>query len=908
MFTLKSYQVSALECLEDFLTECTQKAVDKAFVEYAERMQIQRAKYHDVFNGQPCVCLRIPTGGGKTIIGAAAIKKIDDSYCQTGAPIVLWLTPSDAITTQTLKALKDNQHPYRLALEKDFPGAIVTDVEGVETLTTSDLGEKCVVVVSTIQTFNIDNTNQRCVYGHNEALEPFFADIPEDVDALEKIQETDIKEENGVLTRRNIGKIKFSLANLLALYKPIIIVDEAHNNRTERFFRTLNRLSPSVVLELTATPIKSVNNVIYQVSAWELKAADMIKLPIVLRGYDSSWENCLLESVNQRNLLERKASDDEDYIRPILLIQAMQKGQSPSPEEVKTYLTETLKIPAVQIAIATGSQKDLDGVDLFDQKTPIRYVITIKALKEGWDCSFAYVLCSLQNIHSAKDVEQLLGRIMRMPYAKKRAVPDLNRAYADVVSTSTYVAANLLRDNIVEQLGFDQMAAAEIIEQVEEKTGEETLGGLFAPVPETQPHTVVSAGDDLEDEIKKAGLSNTVKVTALPDDPENKKTDGEKKIVLTVKATINTEDMDKLKQVIHKVSTTKTVKENEQAVDQVVQDLARHSSKKLQLEFPNFNVPRLCYRDGDDVRPVDDKVPSTWNPLSYSKNIIFQPRESVTEMVLDVEEKSKRIQYEENKETSLTQALIAVEYTEIDLIKSLMAEIKRPDVKPTDLSRFVADVVRNKLMGEQKFDLLTLVRNRVALKNAFKALLEQNFKEAVKEGYQQQLDLACADVESRYVFPFDPDRYEATRPYDSSRGGRIFKKHYYPVIDDLTYKLLSGRTTEEYFCADAIETNCHVKTWVRNIPRGQYSFHLPLSNGHKFFPDFVAMLDDGRILVIEYKGEALKTNDDSKEKRDIGELWEKHSNGKGLFLFATYKDDNGRDVYQQIADKISGCY
>lgn len=217
MFTLKSYQVSALECLEDFLTECTQKAVDKAFVEYAERMQIQRAKYHDVFNGQPCVCLRIPTGGGKTIIGAAAIKKIDDSYCQTGAPIVLWLTPSDAITTQTLKALKDNQHPYRLALEKDFPGAIVTDVEGVETLTTSDLGEKCVVVVSTIQTFNIDNTNQRCVYGHNEALEPFFADIPEDVDALEKIQEADIKEENGVLTRRNIGKIKFSLANLLAL-------------------------------------------------------------------------------------------------------------------------------------------------------------------------------------------------------------------------------------------------------------------------------------------------------------------------------------------------------------------------------------------------------------------------------------------------------------------------------------------------------------------------------------------------------------------------------------------------------------------------------------------------------------------------------------------------------------------
>ena len=83
------------------------------------------------------------------------------------------------------------------------------------------------------------------------------------------------------------------------------------------------------------------------------------------------------------------------------------------------------------------------------------------------------------------------------------------------------------------------MAAAEIIEQAEEKTGDEILGGLFAPVPETQPQMVVSAGDSLEDEIKKAGLSDTVKVTPLPEDPEDKKTDGEKKVVLTVKATIS---------------------------------------------------------------------------------------------------------------------------------------------------------------------------------------------------------------------------------------------------------------------------------------------------------------------------------------------------------------------------------
>lgn len=51
----------------------------------------------------------------------------------------------------------------------------------------------------------------------------------------------------------------------------------------------------------------------------------------------------------------------------------------------------------------------------------------MQALKEGWDCSFTYVFCSVANIHSAKDVEQILGRVLRMPYAKRRKNEVLNR-------------------------------------------------------------------------------------------------------------------------------------------------------------------------------------------------------------------------------------------------------------------------------------------------------------------------------------------------------------------------------------------------------------------------------------------------------------------------------------------------
>ncbi|MDR0685802.1 MAG: hypothetical protein LBF83_11855 [Spirochaetaceae bacterium] len=70
----------------------------------------------------------------------------------------------------------------------------------------------------------------------------------------------------------------------------------------------------------------------------------------------------------------------------------------------------------------------MDGVDLFNPNEPARYIITVDALKESWDCSFAYVLCSLANVKSDTSVEQLLGRVMRMPYARTCKNPALQRA------------------------------------------------------------------------------------------------------------------------------------------------------------------------------------------------------------------------------------------------------------------------------------------------------------------------------------------------------------------------------------------------------------------------------------------------------------------------------------------------
>ena len=227
-----------------------------------------------------------------------------------------------------------------------------------------------------------------------------------------------------------------------------MIVDEAHNSRTHASFETLKRLQPSCVIEMTATPTKG-SNVLYHVSAQELKAEQMIKLPIVLAEHPTGWKDAVRDAILRRNRLDIAAQKEADYVRPLVLFQAQPQGGKATVDVLRKHLIEQEKLPEDQIAVTTGTQKELDGINLFDPQCPIRYVITVEALKEGWDCSFAYVLCSLQEVRSAKDVEQLLGRVLRMPYARNRVQPELNQAYAHVLAASFSEAVERLADRMV---------------------------------------------------------------------------------------------------------------------------------------------------------------------------------------------------------------------------------------------------------------------------------------------------------------------------------------------------------------------------------------------------------------------------------------------------------------------------
>lgn len=897
MFELKTYQKSALAVLVQFLQSCRSVSVADAFHAMLTMQNRSDERYQPVFDDVPCVCLRIPTGGGKTVLAAHAVALAGKAVLDSDAPVALWLTPSDTIRTQTLEALSNARHPYRQALAQYFGDRVqVCDLESLQTIGPHDVGQACIVVVATIQSFNVTDTAKRNVYSFFEELAPHFDNLPPNLSAdLEKVTEADLQSQP-FLTVADIGRVKYSVANWLHLHQPLVIVDEAHNNRTDRFFRTLGRLNPSCVVELTATPVAG-NNVLYHVSAQELKAEQMIKLPIVLAEHPEGWRECLRDAVLTRDGLELTAQKEAEYIRPIVLVQAAPKGNEAIVDVVRQHLIDEERIPENQIAVATGSQKELDGINLFDRDCQVRYVITVEALKEGWDCSFAYVLASLQSVNSSKDVEQLLGRVLRMPYAKTRQQEALNRAYAHIVAENFAQAASALKDRMVQNMGFERLETAALI------------------IPQ-QPLPL--AGGDGGAAIGQKPVAPVIPDCHIevPQMPDTQNWPAEIKAAVQIRATTQGAtillkgdvDSDTLAQAEAFISNTlpetsrAAVKEQFDAHRAVRQALRA----PVQLGFNFVPIPQLCLRLDGYLELVEKETLSSigeWDLLGQPVQLAgFAIRETINSFEIDMNGQQVKYRHIDAQQLKLND--VASHISEQDLVSWLDVELRQPYISQLQLQAYLVKMLTH-LIHDRSLTLTALVRARFQLAQAVAKEIDRLRQLAIDKGFQGRLfDMTVPTIEemAHYSFQFQPGQYPARNCY---QGSYEFSKHYYPAIHDLREKTAAGKTAEEFLCAQAIDAHTKVKHWVRNIERQEkFSFWLPTATDY-FYPDFVAELQDERILVVEYKGEPYKTNDDSREKKQVGAQWEKSSAGRCLFLFAVAEDEAGRSVFQQVAEKLA---
>lgn len=890
MLELKQYQKDALDIFESYLSSC--RSGGDAEAPFRASLVAQRVakpgsegsiRYVKPtgLGGIPYVCIRIPTGGGKTLLASYAIERARKAFLQTDFPLVLWLVPSNTIREQTLDCLRTAGHPYRRALEERFKEDIrVFDIGDLEALAPQDLGSKLVIVVGTIQTLRVTDEAGRKIYAHSEDWERHFTRAP-------KVSGLDIETEG-----KRKGCVKHSFVNLCRLFRPFVVMDEAHNARTTLTFDTLSRLDPSGILELTATPsddAKSGSNVLFSVSATELKNENMIKLPIHLAEHPS-WQEAVSAAIMERARLEAIASSESRYLRPIVLFQAENKDREVTVEVLRKHLLESEEIKEEELAVVTGSTRELNGIDLFSSKCPIKYIITVQALKEGWDCSFAYVFCSVANISSQKDVEQLLGRVLRLPEARPFARLELNNAYAHVSNTSFADTAATLKDKLVTKLGFETVEADLYVDPAATYLIPPDSGVGFAMESIAKGYDSVSVVVPEEPDFALIPESTRAKISVGRRGQD---------IVVTVGGSIDETEAKAISDIVAKGPRAENIR---RAIN-TYRAVAVNS--KAGAVVQHFSVPELLFPDTDGII-LEPAHFAQLGGFSLARGELASPNLTEAEFIphsgvkvsdIDVE-RGKVIYSYRDAEASGASWLYESgdpEWETAHLVSWFCSELRCPDLLPHELSGFIVRAIRF-LTDSRGLKIAELVVYKYALADALSRKIAEARRSASKKGLALFAGTAqpTKALPLSWDFSFDRDRPPYTHPQDLVAGGYRFQKHFYPMIQDIKDR------GEELECAKILDGRIpEVKTWVRNIPRRPESFRLPTSKGD-FYPDFVSLLNDGRVFVIEYKGDHLKDDLDELEKKAIGMAWAKAAKDKALFAWVVKRDGAGREVLGQI--------
>ena len=854
---LKDYQKRARETLREYLGKVV------GYVQAGEHDAAEKAmggiKGADGVYGHvpgmpqwvPNVCFKIPTGGGKTILGIECIEVVAKTLQGREGAVVLWMAPTEKIVEQTLKAMKTPRHPYCEALPENTK---VVDLGEAYELRPADFGTT-VVIVTTGQALRVKNKEGRKIYEAGSYGESYGITKP--------VWEVNAGNEECMLA---------SLANVIRSRRPLVLIDEAHKGRNELLAETLTRFEPCCILEMTATPEKNAgnekgvfaSNVLYRVSAAELKKDSMIKLPIHLRG-DGDARELLRQAMACRNELEEKAKGGKRYIRPVMLLQAQANtgAGSMTPEVVKGWLVGEMKVRAEEVAVCALDVDELKDRDLLKPSCEVRYVITIDKLREGWDCPFAYVLYTVSNVATATAVEQIIGRVLRMPYAEKPADGMLCEAYAYINKERVSDTAGQLAELLAKTLGYDQKEMSKNI-YAEEK--------------------VLFPGGPLFDrpvELPTVKLAEPVAALTPEMEPVVKLGDGGKRLEWVVGRAMKEAERAEL---ITRVKSEK----NREAVRELFWATQRLGGREA------MRVPQLMAVVEGEAELFEDQ----FKPLDW--------RIGGADALMTEKEFPRVVKERSGERIDMSEGgRVVLETERVNVFAPVQTLFDPGPKNEKELVRFLVDgVAREEEMAQELFeeDLLTYLRRVVT------GLIERGYGEAeiclrryellgcvlkrvAMEGFDARkarfaeflMDPKLLTVTPGNAFSFTPDHAPYTMEYD---GRRKFKKHFY---DECGF--MNG---EEAECAHLLDEHPLVRRWVRNPDRmiGGNGFWLQTSTD-RFYPDFVAELEDGRWLVVEYKGEDRRDSKDSEEKGAIGNVWATRSGGKCLFLLVGKADMEG---------------
>lgn len=797
--------------------------------------------YNNSIERVPHVCMKVPTGGAKTFMACASVKRIFDALPAGKPQVVVWLVPSDSILTQTIRNLSDVSHPYRQKLDQDFAGRVgvytkemLLNGQNFSPDTVREMLTICIMSYSSLR-INSRNRDVRKVYQENGNLFR-FAEYFKDNDAL--LADTP----------------DTALIQVLRHLEPVVIVDESHNAGSDLSTEMLNNLNPSFVLDLTATPRKN-SNIISYVDARDLKKEHMVKLPVVVYNR-TTRQSVIQDAIQLRGSLEQEAIAAEEaggkYIRPIVLFQAQPRtgDNSDTFDKIKAILMD-MGIPENQIAVKTSNVDDLKGKDLMSRECPIRYIITVNALKEGWDCPFAYILASLANRTSTVDVEQILGRILRQPYAVQHKSPLLNTSY--VLTNSVDFHATL--DKIV--TGLNKAGFSRKDYRVAEAT--EAVPATVQPVMEQtainmEPLPAEDAFNDVNVQEVRAALQSLVPtntaVAAMVQEATQQANNYTAAVNEPDDGFMGGELGDMLKQ------------------NAMQAHLARDAST---LKVPQFFLRSVPDLFGDEFELLEPENLSDGFSLAGQDAQVHFELATGDMYRVDIAENGEAVPKYKRADSELSEyirnrlAKLPPEQKIQSCTNMLCAQLNRNNRYATaEINDYVRRIVASMTEDELAAMETAIPTYAIKIQEKIKGL-EEGYREAQFNRWLDTGKIVCRDS---YVLP------PVITPADTIDS--IPKSLYEAEKDDMN--------NGEHELIDAVVALSNVKWWHRVIERK--GFRL---NGYmNHYPDFMVMTHSGKIVLIEYKGDD-RDNSDSERKLKLGRKWQAQC-GQNYRYFMVFKN------------------
>ncbi|MCI6298159.1 MAG: hypothetical protein MR582_00720 [Campylobacter sp.] len=587
----------------------------------------------------------------------------------------------------------------------------------------------------------------------------------------------------------------------------------------------------------------------------------MVKLPVFLCNF-VNVASVIDNAIVMQNRLEAIAKSENADLRQIVLFQA----QSGANEDAQTF--EKLKnklvnigIEKEQIAIKTAKINELNGIDLSHKDCKIRYIITINALKEGWDCPYAYILASIANKNSTADVEQLIGRVLRQPNARKYTNQELNVSYVltcsnDFERTAKSVIAGLNGAGFSKD-DYRQKDFIELDEPREDKgileyandenNGDENSEFLSADV------SIDNITKNIELENKVSKILENAKTMANEYDKEIKENSSNLDYFgdLKVKASKIKFEVEKIPQFVKLLPSNSILFEELNSKVLEKEDLEKDfklADKDIQI---NFDLAEGSIFEVDLSK--DDNLPK------YKK---------VTQMQ---REYFKQYLKTTNDETRIRQSI------------NLIFDKLRKDnaLNENDLKNYIERIVNN-LSDERKAKLLDEIdAYTIKIKNKIKEL-KSEYREKV---FYDLLNKVNIKIENTFSFE--------TKLQASKLSSLRDKSLYEEEIDNLNS--LENRLLTEIVSLD------NIKWWHRNKDM-KPGFCINAFINH--YPDFIICTENENIIMVEVKGDD-RTNDDSKTKLKLGSKWADKAGDK-YFYFMVFENSKieGSLLIDEFIDTI----